>query len=44
MEQAMGQPMEQQKDQLPGTTGGKTRKRRKYKKRKSKKVNIPIVV
>jgi hypothetical protein len=27
-----------------GISGGKTRKRRKYKKRKSKKVNLPIVV
>ena len=32
----LGQPM----GQLPGTTGGKTRKRRKSKKRKSKKVLV----
>ena len=45
MNQPMAPPqMGQQINQLPGTTGGKTRKRRKYKKRKSKKVILPIVV
>ena len=40
----INQPMAPpQLGQLPGTTGGKTRKRRKSKKRKSKKVNIPVV-